>query len=110
MIRYGSLEEVLAHADELSPARAKNVAEHADQARDSRVLATMQRELDIDCDPSQLVLEPPDRSQLREMFRQYEFRGLLNRVDLLDEAIPAAEPVRAVGEAVPWRLAEPSTS
>ena len=27
MIRYGSLEEVLEHADELSPARAKNVAD-----------------------------------------------------------------------------------
>src|SRR5690242_18069771 len=71
MIRYGSLEEVLEHADELSPARAKNVATHADQARASKVLATMQRDLDIDCDPSQLVLEPPDRSQLREMFRQF---------------------------------------
>ena len=110
MIRYGSLEEVLEHADELSPARAKNVAAHADQARASKVLATMQRDLDIDCDPSQLVLEPPDRSQLREMFRQYEFRGLLSRVDLLDEAVPAAEPVRAVGESVPWRLSEPSNS
>jgi DNA polymerase-1 len=110
MIRYGSLEEVLEHADELSPARAKNVATHADQARESKVLATMQRDLDIDCDPSQLVLAPPDRSQLREMFRQYEFRGLLSRVDLLDEAVPAAEPVRAVGESVPWRLSEPSNS
>src|SRR5215468_4561511 len=45
MIRYGSLEEVLEHADELSPARAKNVAAHADQARDSKVLATMRRDL-----------------------------------------------------------------
>ena len=35
----------------------------------------------IDCDPAQLVLSPPDRSQLREMFRRFEFRGLLGRVD-----------------------------
>src|SRR6476646_7322686 len=49
MIRYGSLEGVLEHADELSPARAKNVAAHADQARESKVLATLQRDLDIDC-------------------------------------------------------------
>jgi len=103
MIRYGSLEGVLEHADELSPARAKNVAAHADQARDSKVLATMRRDLEIDCDPAQLVLAPPDRSQLREMFRQFEFRGLLSRVDLLDEAVPAAAPIRAVGEAVSWR-------
>jgi DNA polymerase I len=110
MIRYGSLEGVLEHADELSPARAKNVAAHADQARASKVLATMQRGLDIDCEPSQLVLEPPDRSELREIFRKFEFRGLLSRIDLLDEAVPAAEPVRVVGESVPWRLGEPSNS
>ncbi len=110
MIRYGSLEGVLEHADELSPARAKNVAEHADQARASKVLATMRRDLDIDCDPAEVILAPPDRSQLREMFRQFEFRGLLNRVDLLDEAIPAAAPVRAVGESLPWRTGEPSNN
>ena len=31
--QYGSLEEVIEHADELSPARRKNITEHADQAR-----------------------------------------------------------------------------
>jgi len=110
MIRYGSLEGVLEHADELSPARAKNVAAHADQARSSKVLATMRRDLDLDCDPAALVLAPPDRSELREIFRRFEFRGLLSRVDLLDEAVPAAVPVRAVGEPVPWRLSKPSNN
>src|SRR6059058_2470240 len=52
--QYGSLEEVIAHADELSPARRKNITEHADQARQSKELATMRRDLDLDCDPSQL--------------------------------------------------------
>src|ERR671928_307188 len=37
--QYGSLEEVLEHLDELSPARAKNLAEHAEQARSSKDLA-----------------------------------------------------------------------
>src|SRR3989440_12671937 len=81
--QYGSLEEVIAHADELSPARRKNITEQADQARQSKELATMRRDLDIECDPSQLVLRPPDRSELREMFRKFEFRNLLNRIDLL---------------------------
>ncbi len=110
MVRYGSLEGVLEHASELSPARAKNVTAHADQARASKVLATMRRDLELDCDPAKLVLAPPDRSQLREMFRQFEFRGLLSRVDLLDEAIPAAEPVKAVGESLPWRHDDPSNT
>ena len=104
--RYGSLEDVLEHADELTPARAKAIAEHAEQARDSKLLATMRRDLDIDCDPAELVLRAPDRSQLREMFRRFEFRALLQRVDLLDEAVPAAELPAVEGEEVRWREGE----
>jgi len=103
---YGSLEGVLEHVDELTPARRKSISEHADQARNSKVLATMRRDLDIDCDPSQLVLAPPDRSQLAEMFRRFEFRGLLQRVDQLDEALPAASARPVEGEPLPWREAE----
>src|SRR6188508_988211 len=86
--KYGSLEAVLEHVDEQTPARRKALAEHADQARNSKDLATMRRDLDIDCDPSQLVLAPPDRSELGEMFRRFEFRGLLQRIDTLDEELP----------------------
>jgi DNA polymerase I len=103
--QYGSVDEVIAHADELSPARKKNVLEFAQQARLSKELATMRRDLDIDWDPAELVLQPPDRSQLREMFRRFEFRNLLNRVDELDEAVPALERIVA-GTAVVWREGE----
>jgi DNA polymerase I len=100
--QYGSLEDVISHADDLSPARRKNIVEHADIARDSKQLATMRRDLDIDCDVTELVLEPPDRSELREMFRRFEFRNLLNRIDLLDEAVPAAAAPQIVGTQVAW--------
>ena len=100
--QYGSVENVLEHVDELSPARRRSLEEHAQQALDSKVLATMRRDLPLDCDPSQLVLAPPDRSRLKEMFRQYEFRNLLQRVDVIDDALPAA-PMRVEGVQVPWR-------
>src|SRR5690242_21476437 len=60
--QYGSLEEVLEHVDELSPARSKAIREHAEQAKGAKVLATMRRDLELDCDPAELVLSPPDRS------------------------------------------------
>src|SRR3954454_15076944 len=103
--QYGSVDGVIAHADELSPARKKNIVQFADQARLSKELATMRRDLDIDCDPADLVLLPPDRSQLREMFRRFEFRNLLGRVDELDAAVPARERIIA-GTAAPWREGE----
>jgi len=100
--QYGSLEEVIAHADELTPARSKAIREHAEEARQSKLLATMRRDLDLDFDPAEIVLSPPDRSQLREIFRRFEFRALLNRVDELDAALPAAEVV-VEGVTVSWR-------
>ncbi len=107
--QYGSVEAVIEHAGELSPARAHNIIEHADAARLSKELATMRRDLDIDCDPAELVLNPPDRAQLKEIFRRFEFRGLLTRVDTLDEAVPAAA-LEVTGIEVPWREGElPST-
>src|SRR3954470_553942 len=51
--QYGSLEEVLEHADELTPARSRAIIEHADQARQAKDLATMRRDLDIDCEPTE---------------------------------------------------------
>jgi DNA polymerase-1 len=107
--QYGSLEAVLDHVDELSPARRKNLTEFADQARAAKVLATMRRDLDLDCDPAELVLAPPDRAQLRETFRQFEFRALLGRVDELDEAVPARERISA-GTAVHWEEGEPPSA
>jgi DNA polymerase-1 len=61
----------------------------------------MRRDLSLGVDPAQLVLSPPDRSQLKEIFRRFEFRNLLARVDELDEALPAA-PVEVTGVEVPW--------
>ncbi len=101
--QYGSLEEVLEHASELSPARSKAIFENADQARASKLLATMRRDLELGVDVNDLVSRPPDRSQLKEIFRRFEFRSLLGRVDTLDEALPAAERPRTESQTVPWR-------
>src|SRR5262245_45243336 len=100
--QYGSLEGVLEHVDELSPARAKNIREHAEQAVASKELATMRRDLPLGVDPGELVSGAPDRSTLKEIFRRFEFRGLLSRVDLLDEAVPAAELPVLEAHDVPW--------
>jgi DNA polymerase-1 len=101
--QYGSLEAVVEHAGELSPARSRSISENAEQAAASKLLATMRRDLDLGVDPASLVLQPPDRSELKEIFRRFEFRGLLGRVDTLDEALPAAERPVAATESVRWR-------
>lgn len=103
---FGSLEEVLANVDKISgPKRKQNLIEHAEDARISKRLATMEREIDIDIDLPGLMGAEPDRGALREMMREFELRAILQR---LEEALPEGEavPGRAVQEEVAVKVRE----
>jgi DNA polymerase-1 len=88
--RFGSLEQVLDSVDEISGAKRKqNLTEHADDARVSKHLATAQREIPLDgLDIAEFATQPPDRSRLREVFREFELREPLRR---LEEALGSAD-------------------
>jgi DNA polymerase I len=97
--RFGTLEDVLASIDEISGAKRKeNLTEHADNARMSKRLATAVRDVPIEVDLEHSVSSPPDRSRLREAFREFELRDPLRR---LEEALAdqeEAEVPRSVTE------------
>ncbi len=94
---FGSLEEVLARIDEVKGAKRKqNLIEHADDARVSKRLATVQRDVAVDFDIAAEAVREPDRSRLREVFREYELRDPLRR---LEEALGDAELAVPVGDA-----------
>jgi DNA polymerase I len=87
--RFGSLEGVLEHIDDISGAKRKqNLTEHADAARISKQLATAKRDVPLELDLAEFVSSPPDRSQLRETFRRFELRDPLRR---LEEALGSAD-------------------
>ena len=87
--RFGSLEEVLASVDQISGAKRKqNLTEFAEDARVSKRLATMVRDVPVDLDLAAELTREPDRSKLRAMFRDFELRDPLRR---LEEALDAAE-------------------
>jgi DNA polymerase-1 len=90
--RFGGLEQVLSQVDEISgPKRKQNLIEHAENARMSMRLATVQRGLPLEFDPDGEAAREPDRSQLREVFRRYELRDPLRR---LEEALGEDELAR----------------
>ena len=100
---FGSIEEVLENLDDVKgDKRRETLRQHADGARQSKLLATMRRDLELGVDPTTLVVGEPDRSTLKELFRHYEFRNLLRRVDELDAALPAQEHVPAHERVVRW--------
>jgi len=98
--RFGSLEEVLAHVEDVSGAkRRQNLLEHADDARVSKQLATAKRDVPVELDLRHLVAAAPDRSALREVFRTFELREPLRRLEeALGSADAAAPPPAAAHE------------
>ena len=96
---YGSLEDVLAHIEDISgPKRKQNLLEHADAARVSKQLATVQRDLEVDFDIAVEATREPDRSRVREVFREYELRDPLRRLEeaLGDPDVAAPAPSATV--------------
>ncbi len=89
--QFGSLEEVLANADQVSGAKRKqNLVEHADDARVSKELATMKFEVETGIDLGEVMATEPDRSSLREFAREFELRAILER---LEEGLPDHQAV-----------------
>jgi DNA polymerase I len=90
---HGDLEGVLSNIGSISGAKRKqNLTEHAEDARVSKVLATANREIDVVVDLDHVVAREPDRSRLRETFREFELRAPLERLEEAlgeDEAAPA---------------------
>ncbi|MEN0014780.1 MAG: DNA polymerase, partial [Solirubrobacteraceae bacterium] len=79
--QFGSLENVLASIDEVSGAKRKeNLTNHADDARVSKQLATMHRDLPVGVELESL-LDIGDRSRARESLRRWELRDPLRRME-----------------------------
>ena len=87
--KFGDLEGVLSSIDQITGAKRKeNLVAHADNARMSKRLATMVRDVPIDIDLETEFTRTPDRANLRAVFRDWELRDPLRR---LEEALELAE-------------------
>ncbi len=96
---YGSLEGVLSHIRDISGAKRKqNLLDHAENARVSKSLATVQRDVAVDFDVMAEAAREPDRSRVREVFREYELRDPLRRLEeaLGDPEVAAPAPAAEV--------------
>ena len=99
---YGSLEGVLGHIRDVGGTKRKqNLLDHGENARVSKRLATVRRDLEVAIDLGEEVSRAPDRSRLREFFRQYELRDPLRRLEEAlgeDEQVPGAAIATAAAE------------
>src|SRR5579862_4489290 len=85
--RWGSLENMLAHLEEVEPARARNaLRQFGENGRMSKDLLTILEDLPVPLDLAALSLKEPDWPRLRSLFVELEFRA-----DAQDAAVHAGE-------------------
>jgi DNA polymerase-1 len=107
LIQFGSIEGILANVDAVSgEKRRESLRVAADVARNSKQLATIDRAVPLTIDLDNVVVEPPDRSTMADLFRRLEFRALLKRMDELEDALPGAAPPPTERTATEWREGE----
>src|SRR2546422_1948187 len=78
--QYGTVENLLAHTSELKGKLRENVEQHREQALLSKRLATINCEVPIDVDLSNLKLRPPNESVLKQLLIEFEFNSIGRRL------------------------------
>ena len=94
--QYGDLENVLANAEEIKqPKRRENLINHAEAARVSKLLVTLDRHVPVKDRLDDLVNRAPEPDMLLGYLRAMEFRTITARVETWfgDKATAAALPI-----------------
>src|SRR5918912_331060 len=87
LAEYGDLETLLSRAGELTAKRPREaLLTQAENARLSRELVTIKRDVPLELDIQELVLREPDREALIRLLTELEFFSLVRR---LTETLPA---------------------
>ncbi len=94
---WGSLESLLAHADQVTTKRAREaLLAYADDARLSKRLATLEQDVELPVTIEDLTRREPDVERLRAIFERLEFSRLLQGL-----AAAAPEAARPPAAAIP---------
>ncbi|MBK8889845.1 MAG: DNA polymerase I [Dechloromonas sp.] len=79
--QYGSLDGIIAHADEIGGIVGQNLRDHLGFLPLGRKLVTVARDLANLPSPAALTASPRDTETLRGLFGRYEFRTWLRELD-----------------------------
>jgi DNA polymerase-1 len=78
--QYGTLDEVVAHAQDVKGKVGDNLRAGSGTLGLSRRLATIHCDVKLDFAPNELTIRPPDDSALTELFQRLEFKTWLAEV------------------------------
>ncbi len=110
LTEYGSLDEIVARADEIKGKVGEKLRDSLKQIPLSKQLATIHVNVPLKLKPGDLVPAPPDVAALKRLAERLEIRSLLK---VAEETAGVAAEVPAAAEdeepAPPTRLADPVT-
>ncbi|MGQ9832411.1 MAG: DNA polymerase I [Candidatus Villigracilaceae bacterium] len=90
LAKYNNLDNIYAHLDEIEPRWRTKLEQHRHLAYLSRDLAAIRTDLPLKFEPSRARTEEFDPAKVEAIFRELEFRSLLDRLHKLTrEAAPA---------------------
>lgn len=78
--QFGSIDNMLAHTDEIKGKLREKVEGAVDDIRMSRFLATIRTDLPIALDLEKMKMTSPDEEQLEKIFQELEFRALTDKI------------------------------
>ena len=79
--QYGTLDELIAHGNEISGKVGENLRAGLDTLELSRRLATIHTDLDLPVSHDELKPGAQDKDTLRQLYTRYELRALLRQLD-----------------------------
>jgi DNA polymerase-1 len=77
--QYGSVENLIANAEELKGKQKENVINFAEQGLLSKKLATIILDVPVELNEKELIMSEPDKDRIIELFSELEFRTLAKR-------------------------------
>ena len=77
---WGSVDQILENTDSLKGKLQERIIENAEQARLSRRLATIIRDVPIETSIENLALQPRDDEEVQSLFTEFEFNTLGKRL------------------------------
>ena len=77
---YGTIENLLAHTEELKGKQKEQLENYSEQAKLSKELATINKEVPVIYNWSDYTLNDPSKDQLESLFSELEFRTLGRRL------------------------------
>ena len=92
--KYGSLEGVLAHADEISGLAGENLRKMRDWLPKARALLTIKRDVPLEVRIEDLK-KKPDPARQREQYERFGFKSWLKEVEGAPATLEAVEAVEA---------------